>query len=237
MAVALHPRRGVKPFETRFQELKRYVAFTDDDARLLAALRPHAEPYFERIGAGGLRPDPLRARGGAHRGSFKTRKHLAWLQPSLDLWMTRLLSGVYSGQGAKIGRLCVKMKLPQRYIFTAMALIRVALAEIADSAFGSEARPTREALTRLLDLELAIALEAYGEESPARTRRAKAQKDQTLTLAEHRYVNAVWSWRRVLIVGLDAHAVGVRLFNREAERASGFGNVSTSLEKVVVEAV
>ena len=35
--------------ETRFQEMKRYVAFTDEDAALLAAFRPVAEPHFARI--------------------------------------------------------------------------------------------------------------------------------------------------------------------------------------------
>ena len=35
--------------ETMYEELKRYVRFTEEDSKSLAALRPEAAPHFERI--------------------------------------------------------------------------------------------------------------------------------------------------------------------------------------------
>jgi PAS domain S-box-containing protein len=205
--------------------MKRYVAFTEDDATLLAALLPHAAPHFARIAQSFY--DSIREHEAAH-AVFTGEAQIARLQRSLQLWMGRVLSGVYDeayyAESEKIGRVHVKVGLPQRYMFTAMALIRVELTRIAEQTLGAAAGPTREALTRLLDLELAIMLESYREDFVARVQRVeRLEKDElnrALVRAEHRYVNAV-ELARVLIVGLDARA-RIRLFNREAERVSGF---------------
>ena len=62
--------------------------------------------------------------------------------------MDRVFSGTYDEayfeRDATIGRVHVRVGLPQRYMFTAMALIRVALERIADEALGDAATPTRE---------------------------------------------------------------------------------------------
>jgi PAS domain S-box-containing protein len=206
-------------------ELKRYVSFTDADARLLLELRPHAAPHFGRIAQEFY--DRIREHEHAH-AVFKDEAQIARLQRSLAAWMHRLLSGSYDdayyAESEKIGRVHVKVGLPQRYMFTAMALIRVALTRIADGTLGAASTPTREALDRLLDLELAIMLETYAEDTLARAQRIerveKVAISRELVRTEHRYVNAV-ELARVLIVGLDARG-DVRLFNREAERVSGF---------------
>ena len=211
--------------ETRFQELKRYVALGDEDARALAALRPLASPHFHRIAQEFY--DRIREHEDAH-AVFTGEDQIARLQRSLERWMGRLLSGVYDeayySETEKIGRMHVKVGLPQRYMFTAMALIRVELTRIATRALGANATPTCEALTRLIDLELAIMLEAYRDDYVARVQRMERQDHQALNRAlvrtEHRYVNAV-ELANVMIVGLDARGE-IRLFNREAERVSGF---------------
>ena len=211
--------------ETRFQELKRYVVFTGDDARLLAALRPHAEPHFSRIAQQFY--DSIREHEEAH-AVFTGEDQIMRLQASLQRWMGRVLSGVYDEayytESAKIGRMHVKVGLPQRYMFTAMALIRVELTRICEDVHGQSSQPTREALTRLLDLELAIMLESYREDFVARVQRLERLEKQALNRAllraEHRYVNAV-ELARVMIIGLDGET-RVRLFNREAEQVSGY---------------
>ena len=76
--------------ETRFQELKRYVAFTADDARLVAALRPQAKPHFPRIAQSFY--DRIREHEEAH-ATFKDEAQIARLQRSLQGWLERLLSG------------------------------------------------------------------------------------------------------------------------------------------------
>src|SRR5262249_32852642 len=118
----------------------------------------------------------------------------------------------------------VKIGLQQRYMFTAMALIRSAFQNIAATMPADSAARVRHALARALDLELAIMLETYHEDYMARiTRIERLEKEQLARLlaqAEHRYARAM-ELARLLVVGLDAQGA-IALFNREAEEVSGY---------------
>jgi PAS domain S-box-containing protein len=205
--------------ETRFEELKRYVRLTEDDAGLLASFHSVVSPHFEQIA--GEFYDRIREHEEAH-AVLADEAQIERLQRSLVAWLHRLLSGrydeAYYAETMKIGRVHVKVGLPQRYMFTAMALIRVALTRLADDDRA------REAVTRLLDLELAIMLESYHEDFVQRLRRRdhiehEAQSENRAR-AQKRFQNAV-ELAPLLVVGIDAHG-GVRLFNAEAERVTGF---------------
>ncbi|WP_441292101.1 protoglobin domain-containing protein [Sorangium sp. KYC3313] len=210
--------------ETLFDEIKRYVRFSEQDERWLAALRAHAEPHFPRIADEFY--DRIREHEGAH-DVFTGEEQVERLKRSLVRWMTRICTGPYDAayfdESAKIGRIHVRVGLPQRYMFTAMTLIRLAFHEIADGAIGAEAIPVKAAVSKVLDLELAIMLETYRDDFLARAQRAerldREEVGRTLARTEHRYKSAV-ELARVLVVGLDAQAI-VRLFNREAERITG----------------
>ncbi len=142
--------------------------------------------------------------------------------------MERLCQGPhdesYYAERAKIGRIHVQIGLPQRYMFTAMALIRAALGEIADGLPTESVAGIRISLSRILDLELAIMLETYREDSISRVQRVERLENERLrrelARSEHRYASAV-ELARVLVVGLDA-AGCVVLFNHEAERVTGY---------------
>ncbi|WP_437671101.1 protoglobin domain-containing protein [Sorangium sp. So ce131] len=218
---------GAEPArETLFEEIKRYVRFGEEDARWLAALRAHAAPHFPRIADEFY--DRIREHEDAH-AVFAGEEQVERLKASLVRWMTRVCTGPYDAayfeETAKIGRIHVRVGLPQRYMFTAMALIRLALGEIASSAPFASDIPVRAALAKILDLELAIMLETYRDDFLARAQRAerldREEVGRTLARTEHRYKSAV-ELAKVLVVGLDARAV-VRLFNREAERITGLG--------------
>src|SRR3954467_3049919 len=152
-----------------FEEIKRYVRFDEADARLLVRFRAAASPHFQRIAREFY--DRIREHEAAH-AVFTGEAQIARLQRSLVHWMDRVCSGphdeAYFHETAKIGRIHVRIGLPQRYMFTAMALIRVALERIADASMGEEAPAVREAITRALDLELAIMLETYRDDFVAR---------------------------------------------------------------------
>ncbi len=228
------------PLETFSKELLRYVDFTDDDARRVAAFGVIAEPHFERISRAFY--EKIREHEEAH-AVFTGEAQIERLQRSLVAWMKRVCSGPYDvayfEQTAKIGRVHVRVGLPQRYMFSAMALIRVAFERIADETLGAEAMPTREALTRLLDLELATMLESYREAFLARAQRIERgerhELDRTLRRTEHRYMSAV-ELARTLVVGLDTHGM-IRLFNSEAERVTGWARDELMGESFVARLV
>jgi PAS domain S-box-containing protein len=211
--------------ESTFEEMKRYVRFGDEDARLLALFKPLGLPHFRRIAEEFY--DRIREHQGAHN-VFTGEEQIQRLQRSLVRWMERVCSGPYDDayfrETAHIGRVHVRIGLPQRYMFTAMALIRVSLVRIAEDNLGDAAVATREAISRALDLELAIMVGSYADDYIARIqnveRLEKKEADTSLRRTRHRYVNAV-ELARVMIVGLDAGGA-IRLFNREAERVTGF---------------
>ena len=201
------------------------MRFNERDAALLVAFGHAAAPEFPRIAQEFY--DRIREHGEAH-DVFTGEEQIQRLQRSLVTWLKRVCSGTYDEayheQTSHIGRVHVKIGLPQRYMLTAMALIRVALLRIADRDGSVDAAATREALIRVLDLELAIMLETYKDSFVERIQQVARQEQlvlgNALARAEHRYVNAV-ELASVLIIGLDAHG-NIQLFNREAERVTGF---------------
>jgi PAS domain S-box-containing protein len=222
----LRKTRLVPAPETRFDELKRYVRFTPEDAAVLATFRRTAAPHFVRIVQEFY--ERIREHEEAH-AVFKDEAQIQRLQQSLVRWLDRLLGGVYDEayfeQTATIGRVHVNVGLPQRYMFTAMALIRLELTRLVEGLPADQATSVREAVLRLLDLELAIMLESYRDHFVARIERQqeleKEDLNRALARSERRYVDAV-ERAKVMIVGLDKSAV-VRLFNAEAERVTGYG--------------
>jgi PAS domain S-box-containing protein len=213
------------PAETPFEEMKRYVRFMDADARLLADLHERVAPSFPRVVAEFY--DRIREHEGAH-DVLTGEEQVERLQQSLARWLHRVFSGrydeAYFEETAKIGRVHVRVGLPQRYMFVAMALIRSALQGVIEDVLGGGSAPARDALNRLLDVELAIMVGAYGDDQIARIQRAdrleRDRVDRSLARTEHRYQYAV-ELAQVLFIGLDAQA-RVRLFNHEAERVTGF---------------
>ncbi|HVJ92781.1 MAG TPA: protoglobin domain-containing protein [Labilithrix sp.] len=226
--------------ETRFDELKRYVRFTEEDTRLLVALREVAAPHFSRIAQQFY--DRIREHEDAH-AILLGEDQIGRLQQSLVSWLERLLGGCYDEhyfeQTARIGRVHVRVGLPQRYVFTAMAVIRSSLTAIAATAMPESQLEVCDGLSRLLDVELAIMVEAFREDLVARIERAASDERDVLrrrvARAEQRYVNAV-ELADLIIVGLGA-AGEILLFNRQAERVTGYARdevMGRSLVELVV---
>ena len=208
------------------QELMRYVRWgADDDARLAAFHRVAAEhfpaisdEFYERI----------REHADAH-AVFTGEEQILRLQRSLVRWMNRLCVGkrdeAYFGETAQVGRVHVKVGLPQRYVFTAMALIQSAFMRIASREMGEASAAACETIARALDLELAIMLDTYHEDFVARVRRIDRLEQESLGRAvaqsERYHVTAV-ELASYLVVGLDEFGA-ILLFNRAAEESTGLG--------------
>jgi PAS domain S-box-containing protein len=209
--------------ETFFGELKRYVRFDAEAGDALRRLRPHAAPRFVRI------TEEFYARLDEHeeaRRVISGEEQRGRLRLALMQWMDRLLSGPwdedYYQARTRIGRIHVRVGLPQRYMFGAMNVLRARLLEVAEQALAGDPpalHRTRQALDRILDLELAIMLEAYSEAFLEKAQQAerleKRLLEARLAMTEARYREIVET-AEAPIATMDAVGT-VELLNRRCE--------------------
>jgi two-component system sensor histidine kinase HydH len=91
-------------------------------------------------------------------------------------WLAGLVGGVYDLEylrlRARIGRTHVRIRLEQRYMFSAMNIVRTGLHEaLAQAPLPAEQlRLAHDAIDKICDLELAIMLETYAEDHMLRMR-------------------------------------------------------------------
>ena len=162
---------------TFFDNLKRYVGFTDATSATLRRLHPLAQSHFAAIvddfyAAVEAHPDARAAIAGGPA-------QIARLKQTLIEWLDTLLLGPhdqrYFERRARIGRVHVRIELPQAFMFTAMNRVRSRLTEVVrdEPAAQTEADAMRMALNQILDLELAIMLETYRDDLMAKNRGAE----------------------------------------------------------------
>lgn len=206
--------------------MKRYVRFGPAEAARLSTLAPLARPHMVRIAKEFY--ERIREHEAAH-AVFTGEEQIARLQRSLVVWMERLLTGphdeVYFEERSRVGQVHVRIGLPQRYMFTSMALVRASLVRVTEELPPADVAAARDALDRALDLELAIMVEAYRDALADRLAKAEREERerlmQLLARSERRYVNAV-DLARVLLIGLDREG-RIGAFSRELERITGLG--------------
>lgn len=164
--------------ETVFGELKRYVLFDGADEAALRELHPVAAPQFARVST--VFYDRILGHEEARRALVGGESQVGHLKATLVAWMDRLLAGPwdedYWDNRYRIGRVHVRIGLPQHYMFGAMNVVRAELTGIAFQHFGAEpARMgrVRDALGKILDLELAIMLHTYRDDLLAQQARVE----------------------------------------------------------------
>jgi signal transduction histidine kinase len=155
--------------ETLFEELKRYVGFGAPDERALRLLHPVARPQFERIAE--VFYQRILEHEAARKALVEGESMVGRLRHKLVQWMDTLLTGPWDDDyyelRARIGRKHVDIALPQHYMFGAMNVLRQELIVAIDAAFIGERdtpRIVRLAVSKILDLELAIMLHTYRED-------------------------------------------------------------------------
>lgn len=222
-------------------ELLGYVRFAERDAALVrrlgivddGALQGIAQRFYERI----------REHDEAH-AVLRDEEQVARLHGSLVAWMRRLLAGPYDdayfAKTWQVGRVHVRVGLPQRYMFLAMALIRSELSSFARTHLGSEAPDVIEALDRLLDLELATMLESYRSSYLDRIRRV-ADDERAALLSRAETARAplldALDLAGLLVIGVDESGK-ILLVNHAVEATSGLARdelVGESLRVLVGE--
>ncbi len=164
--------------ETLFDELKRYVRFGEDDERALRSLHAAAAPRFEAITV--VFYDRILGHEEARRALAGGESQVGHLKVTLRAWLDTLLSGpwdeAYWRRRDAIGRVHVRIGLPQHYMFGAMNVVRGELAAIAYDRFHrdpAELQQVRNALGKVLDLELAVMLDTYRDDLLAQQARVE----------------------------------------------------------------
>lgn len=161
----------------RYQDLQRYVGWTDEDSR---RIRDVAGPLGARLGA---LVDDFYAELERHPAARKVitggAAQIARLKGSLVAWLRELLSGPYDSdyveRRLRVGWRHVEIGLDQVYTNVALSRLRsglvAALGEVGP-ADRDELIATVRALNKLLDLDLAKIEDAYQAEYLARQQRA-----------------------------------------------------------------
>jgi signal transduction histidine kinase len=164
--------------ETIFEELKRYVRFSAEDERALRALHAAAAPRFEAVAETFY--ERILTHEEARAALVGGESRVGHLKVTLRAWLDTLLSGPWDGaywqHRNAIGRVHVRIGLPQHYMFGAMNVIRTELASIAYARFHpdpAELERVRNALGKVLDLELAVMLHTYRDDLLAQQARVE----------------------------------------------------------------
>ncbi|MFL5358738.1 protoglobin domain-containing protein [Archangium sp.] len=163
--------------ETLLEELKRYVDFGPEDEQALRALHSLAERHYTEIAH--VFYDRILQHEGA-RKALAGESQVGHLKVTLRGWMEQLLRGPWDEDyyllRCRIGRMHVRIALPQHYMFGAMNLLRQEFNRIIDEHYASQfeqLRAARVALGKILDLELAIMLHTYREDLLAQQARSE----------------------------------------------------------------
>jgi signal transduction histidine kinase len=162
--------------ESLLDELKRYVGFGPADEAALRDLCAVASPHFPAIATAFY--ERILSHAEARRALTGGESRVGHLKVTLVRWMGDVLGGPWDEafweSHCRIGRVHVRIDLPQHYMFGAMNLVREELGRCIDRSWpGDEPRRerARSALGKVLDLELAIMLHTYREDLTAKAAR------------------------------------------------------------------
>jgi two-component system sensor histidine kinase HydH len=171
-----HPTAAPKAM-TFFEEIVSYIGFAPRDSARLREFLPVATPHFERISEHFY--ERILSHPQAHEAISGGVEQVERLKRTLVEWMRSGLAGPHDEEfckrRARIGHIHVRIGLPQRYMVTAMNVMRLDFRDVVNAELSD--RPRNEldellnALDRLFDLELAIMLETYKWEAEDRLRR------------------------------------------------------------------
>jgi two-component system sensor histidine kinase HydH len=168
---------GVPPAPSFFGEIVDYVGFSAQDSKYLLEFLPIAEPHFPAISEHFY--ERILAHPQAHDAITGGRPQIERLKQTLVEWMRSGLTGPHDQdfcmRRARIGHIHVRIGLPQRYMVTAMNVMRLDFRRVVEQELAAapleRLRGLNDALDRLFDIELAIMLETYKLEAEDRLRR------------------------------------------------------------------
>jgi PAS domain S-box-containing protein len=205
-------------------DLVRYVDFGPADSQRLVALHRHAkgsllaiaDTFYARI----LASEEARVVLGDPERAVSLRR-------SLVEWMDALLAGPHNEalfeSARRIGHKHVTVAAPPRYVLGGMACIRDGLTRVAASAMPDQLVEIAGSISKILDIESALIMEAYNEHWISRVQRKERAE---LNSVKARLQDVEWALEQstetanMLVIGLDT-AGRIVLFNSAASELTG----------------
>jgi two-component system, NtrC family, sensor histidine kinase HydH len=164
--------------ETVPGELERYVGFCAADQAFLRELHAAAAPRLGEVASAFY--DRILAHPQARQALEGGERQAGHLRVTLVAWLDSLLRGpwdeAYWRGRSGIGRVHVRIGLPQDYMVGAMNLVRAELDRLAGEGFAADPARlagVRGAVGKILDLELAAMLRTYRDDLLAQRARAE----------------------------------------------------------------
>lgn len=160
------------------EKVNAYVGFDESATDALRKAHPLVAPHFGAIIDDFY--DTIEAHPDARAAITGGAAQIGRLKQSLLRWIDELFKGphdeAYFERRARIGRVHVRINLPQVYMLTAMDRIRLRSTDVLRETPGVDPDRLRRMLAAvhmILDIELAIMLETYRDDLLAKNRTAE----------------------------------------------------------------
>ena len=209
--------------ESFLEEMKRYLDFNEADAELLRQLGPRIEKYLPGLAERFY--TQILQHPNASRVFTDGKAQIARLKQTLQGWARGLFCGVYdqaySENRYQIGYRHVRAGLDQKYMISAMGVVRAHLSECLRLEFPASDERLRYArsLGKILDLDLNLMCESYMHASVENLRGLNEQleranrelaeasgiKDEFLANTSHELLtplNSILGFTRLILDGL-----------------------------------
>ena len=211
------------PTESFVDEMKRYLHLLPEDAMILRDLGPLMEKYLPDMAEKFYAQIPHHP--GASRVFTGGEAQVQRLKSTLQAWGRGLFSGVYDERYAEdrflIGFRHVRISLDQKYVISAMGVVRSFLMEKLFDEFPAREKRLAfsQALGKILDLDLNLMCDSYFratmahlhslnqelEQATAQLVEANAIKDEFLAQVSHDLrtpLNSILSFSKMVLDGL-----------------------------------
>ena len=213
--------------ESLIEEMKRYLGFTAEDVFLLRRLGPRLEKYYPEMAERFYSQIPY------HPNAFRVfvggEAQIERLKQSLQQWAAGLFRGdygpIYAEERFLIGHRHVRIGLEQKYVISAMGIVRAFFSDCLLLEFPADDERLRfaSALGKILDLDLNLMCESYMHatvqnlrslnEQLERANRELAEashtKDEFLSHISHELrtpLNSILGFSKLILDGLCASA-------------------------------